>query len=64
MPAKRNDEPKMVSFRLSAEAQKLLGDTAAAISATAPMHHSKTDVLEMAIRDWCKKKLKNLGRLS
>lgn len=57
MPRKRQDNPSMVSFRLSAEAQGLLEQAADVMSRVGPVTVSKTDMVEIAVREWCKKNL-------
>jgi hypothetical protein len=59
MPSKP-DGRKMASFRLSTAAQGLLEQTAEAMTRAGPLPHTKTDVLELAIHDFCGKTLKKL----
>lgn len=55
MPAKRRDNPKNSSFRLSLEARQLLFAAAQQLSHDGPYQVSQTNVLEMAIREFCQR---------
>lgn len=51
----------MNSFRLTESAQQLLEDAAQYLTESGPLEVNKTDILEMAIDDYCKKILKKRG---
>lgn len=54
-------QPPPVSFRLSEEARALLRETADALTEARP-RHTMTDVLELAIREFCQKTLAKLRK--
>lgn len=59
MGVKRPDKPLMCTFRLSREVRDLLERSAAARSKMDHRLCTKTDAVEMAIREWAEKILKN-----
>ncbi len=63
MPAKRKAPHRMFSFRLSEEGRELLHGVGELMSSEGD-RYVLTDLLELAIREWCQGTIRGLGILN